>query len=210
MRKFQVICLYIALFLFSEVCFARADVPIKMEIGECRFSISDAFHGSITKPREENDFRFAGYEAGVRVNGVVRSFGFNFSCQEMGDDNIEVPEKFGGRFNATLNKWMPDFGDASADDVVRLKRVTKTFPLTSKNAKGFYTIQDDLDGELSRRMRHISYCLIRGAMAVCGDGVVMRLADSKSDMLNYALQVLRSIKFEDKEDSSRERFNQGQ
>lgn len=200
--------IYIVFLFFAEICSARADTSILIEIGECRFRISDSFHGSITDPKPENDFRYAGYDASVRVADVVKSFGLNFSCQKIEDDDVEVSARFGGRFNAYLNRWVPDFGDASAHDVVNLKRLTKTFPLTSKNSKGFYTIQDDLDGELSRRMRHISYCLIRGAAAVCGDGVVKRLADSKSDMLPYVLQVLRSIKFEDKEGSSRERINQ--
>ncbi|WP_209938202.1 hypothetical protein [Paraburkholderia sp. LEh10] len=99
--------------------------------------------------------------------------------------------------NPQTKKWVSDFEDASGDEVSQLRPVTKTFPLSSKNGNGFYTIQDDLNGEPFRRMRHITYCLFHEAKAIRGDGEVKRLTDAKGDMLPYALSILRSIEFID-------------
>ncbi|MFC6950187.1 hypothetical protein ACFQI9_37465 [Paraburkholderia dipogonis] len=170
---------------------------ITMHIDTCNFSLMDVFHGLIIEPTADNGFKYAGYEAKVHLNGGVKSFGFEMTCRGRFANKNQVAIEFGARFDAKERKWVPDFGDASEDEISDLKDVTKTFPLDSRNSSGFYTIQDDQDGEPSRRMRHISYCLFHETKAICGDGQVKRLVDAKSDMLPYALKILRSVEFSD-------------
>jgi hypothetical protein len=172
-----------------------AIVPVQIE--SCKFSFRDFVRGSIIEPRVENEFKSAAYAAKIHVNGSEKSFGFDITCHAKFHNENEVSTRFGGRFNKNEKKWIPDFGDASENDILELEKVTKTFSLDSRNGHGFYTIQDDLDGEPSRRVRHISYCLFHETNAVCGYGQVKRLVDAKSDMLPYALRILRSVEFTD-------------
>lgn len=179
--------------------------PTTLKIQSCDFRFSDFFHGTVTQPGSENDFRSAGYSAKITISRSEQSFGFNFTCHSDFNDKNEIAMQFAGRLNPDAKQWVSDFGDASSEDISHLIPATKTFPLSSKNGTGFYTIQDDLDGEPTRRMRHISYCLFHEAKAICGDGEVMRLADVKSDMLSYALQILRSVEFKDRPATTKNR-----
>jgi hypothetical protein len=177
---------------------ASQDKPtstVTIQLQSCNLRFLDIYRGSITQPRKENDFKAAGYTAKIRRSGAQKTFGFSFMCQAEFNDINQVATHFAGRFNPETRQWVSDFGDAPDGEISRLRFATKTFPLSSKNGNGFYTIQDDLDGEPFRRMRHISYCLFRESKAVCGDGEVKRLADAQGDMLSYALSILRSVEF---------------
>jgi hypothetical protein len=168
---------------------------VVMQVQSCNFAFKDFFHGSISKPGVDNEFRAAGYSANIPVRGSSKTFGFDLTCHEHFSNVNEVASHFGGRLNNKTSIWTSDFGEASKKDIVQLRLVTKTFPLKSKNGHGFYTIQDDLDGEPKRRLRHLSYCLFHAEKALCGYGVVKRLIDSKSDMLPYARGILRTVEF---------------
>jgi hypothetical protein len=184
-------------------CFAGVQAPpspqdtVTLTVGSCFFSLKDLYNGKITLPRVENDFKFAGYEAAVKATNLDEHFGFYFSCHDNIQSMNDVASKFGGRYDSKKNRWVPDFDDAPKQDIARLRSVTKIFAFNSVNGHGFYTIQDELDGEPYNRMRHISYCLFYEKKGVCGDGQVKRLSDPRSDMLSYALKILRSIEFTD-------------
>ena len=178
---------------------SRDTSPVRMDlqVQSCDFNFTDAFSGVINKPNKDNNFGSAGYSATIHVSGAKESFGFDFTCYSQFRDLNEVATDYGGHFEPRQKKWISDFPGAPADEASRLREVTKTFPLNSKNGHGFYTIQDETIGEPYLRMRHISYCLFHGTKAVCGNGQVKRLVDAKSDMLPYALSILRSVEFTD-------------
>ncbi|MBP0592067.1 hypothetical protein J8I87_20510 [Paraburkholderia sp. LEh10] len=196
--KFTIsVCVIASLLPFTAESRDTSVLDVGLQVQSCVFRFKDALDGSVNRPSEENNFEWAGYSATVKVSGEEESFGFNFSCHSNFSDINEVATDYGCYFNSEQNKWLPAFPGASPDEVSRLRKVTKTFPLTSKNGHGFYMIQDETVGEPDRRVRHISYCLFHETKAICGLGEVKRLVDAKSDMLPYALRILRSVEFLD-------------
>lgn len=175
---------------------------VVLQVKSCKFRFQDTLESLITTPRKENDFQSAGYSAVVHIASMEKTFGFNFSCHSQFRDENEVAADYGGYLKPGQSKWISAFPGASPDEVSRLRKVTKTLPLISRNGRGFYTIQDETVGEPARRVRHFSYCLFHKAQAICGDGEVKRLADTKSDMLPYALSILRNIEFIDSPSAS--------
>ncbi|MGY6158002.1 hypothetical protein [Paraburkholderia strydomiana] len=197
-RKFA-ICAFLA--AATAPCTARPPYmhhsALRMQVQSCNFLLTDALHGSISTPSQENNFESGGYSATMRVFGSEKSFGFNFLCHSQFKNVNEIAENYGGHFEFVTDKWVPFFPGASADEISRLRKVTKIFSLDSKNGHGFYMIQDETVGEPHRRVRHFSYCLFHETKAICGLGDVKRLADAKSDMLPYALRILKSVEFTD-------------
>lgn len=193
------LCAYVAAALVPCTGHSKDVSPstVRLHVQSCDFQFKDTFHGSISAPSNANKFESADYYATMRVGGTEQSLAFNFSCRSEFRDVNEVAIDYGGHLQPVTKKWIPAFPGASVDEVSRLKEVTKTFPLDSANGHGFYMIQDETVGEPNRRVRHFSYCLFHETKAICGDGQVKRLVDAKSDMLPYALKILRSVEFSD-------------
>ena len=170
---------------------------VRVQIQSCDFTFKDPFHGSIDRPKEANNFKYAGYSTTVHVGRQQRSFGFNFACHSAYAEPNQVAMQYGGRFSVTGKKWIADFQGATPDEVPLLSKATVTRQLESKNASGFYQVQEDTDGDPMLRSRHISYCLFHERDAICGFGEIRRRSGVKDDVLSYALQILQSIEFID-------------
>jgi hypothetical protein len=75
--------------------------------------------------------------------------------------------------------------------------------LRAKNSEGAIIADDDLIGEPARRSRRLSFCLRKPPVTLCGSSEeVKRLNDPRSNLLPYALLILRSIRFENAERGS--------
>jgi hypothetical protein len=112
------------------------------------------------------------------------------------------------RLDKEAGKWVRDmsgyyeraYADSSSLTSAERSATEKSihvFSVTSVNARGFAVSQDDIMGEPRRRIRHFYYCLIKPPKALCGDGQVGQLANPKTDLTAYALQIIRSIEFLD-------------
>jgi hypothetical protein len=112
---------------------------------------------------------------------------------------------FFGLYDAVHQTWNVDFayldlasGSPALTDaeLAREKAAYKIFPIQAKNSTGAAITEDDLIGEPAKRVRRFSFCLRKPPVALCGSSQqVKRLADPKSDVLPYMLEVIQSIEF---------------
>ncbi|WP_157378212.1 hypothetical protein [Burkholderia ubonensis] len=150
--------------------------------------------GEVMYPREENDFKFAGYNEVVNSeNG--RHFGFSIGCSDRIEDKNEIAKEHGGSYDDKKKRWAAYYVDDR--DRKLLAPVTRIYSLASLNGDGFVRVTDDIVGEPSQRTRALSYCLFHDNKAICGEGQVMRLTEPKYNFLPAALKVLRSVQFVD-------------
>lgn len=167
----------------------------EIDVQSCKLLIKPSVHGEIMSPREENDFKFAGYSETLNSNGVKQRFGFSIGCVDGVTDKSEVAKEHGGYFEPEKKKWAAYYVDDQ--DKEQLASVTHIYAITAVNGNGFARTTDDVIGDPRQRARSLSYCLFSGTKAICGEGQVMNLPDPKANFLPTVFNVLRSVEFVD-------------
>ncbi|MGQ7940051.1 hypothetical protein [Paraburkholderia sp. D1E] len=194
----------VALILFVVALSSYANVKLKaanergeIEIQTCKISITPSARGEIMKPREENDYKFAGYSETLESNGIRQRFGFSIGCADRIADRNDVAKEHGGYFDPERKRWVAYYLDEQDKD--SLAPATHIYAIHTSNASGFARTTDDVIGDPRHRARALSYCLFHDhdAKAICGEGQVMNLSDQKANFLPTALKILRSVEFVD-------------
>lgn len=189
------IVFFVALSSFANEKLKAASERIEIEVQACKFFITPSAHGEVTIPREENDYKFAGYSEALDSNGVSQRFGFSIGCVDRVTDRNDVAKEHGGYFDPEKKAWVAYFLDEQ--DKGSLAPATHIYAVHTSNASGFARTTDDVIGDPRQRARALSYCLFHDAKAICGDGQVMNLSDQKANFLPTALKILRSVEFVD-------------
>ncbi|MEX3954080.1 hypothetical protein AB4Y40_41160 [Paraburkholderia sp. EG287B] len=160
---------------------------------KCVISVKDYFKGHLASGMPLN----ASYwTEEPPVKAPMLKFGINFVCTRLMDQSKEeIARQHGAVYDGNRKNWVPYF-DSERNEKL-LSEFTKVGNLDAVNGNGFYVIQDDRDGDPAQRERYLSFCIFHGAIALCGGEPVMYLSDPKSNLLPYALDILRSVEFID-------------
>lgn len=172
----------------------RESSRLVVDMGQnCIISVKDYFKGHLVSGMPLN----ASYwTENPPVKMLISKFVVNFVCASlMSQSKDEIARQHGAVYNVNGKTWVPYFD--SERDAKLLGDFTKVGSLESVNGSGFYVIQDDRDGDPAQRERYLSFCIFHEVIALCGGEPVMYLSDPKGDLLPYALDILRSVKFID-------------
>lgn len=204
-EKLSALALLFAMLCPTSVAFAQSTAEVKtkvlsVDMGQpgCAISVVDYYGGHLDSRMQKT----AGYWVDAPpVHSTRGKLGVNFECQ-VGTDFDNAAQAFGASWDTNKNIWKLYY---KGDDEKILSHVSRIYQLKSKNAVGFLTTTDQINGEEGRRVRFYSFCLFHNKAAVCGDGQSMKLEDPKSDYLPYILRILRGVSFIDtpKDDSNR-------
>lgn len=176
-----------ALILFAVALSGYANVKLKaasergeIEVQTCKVSITPSARGEIMKPREENNYKFAGYSETLDSNGISQRFGFSIGCVDRIADRNEVAKEHGGYFDPEKKAWVAYYVDEQDKD--SLAPATHIYAIHTSNASGFARTTDDVIGDPRQRARALSYCLFHDAKAICGEGASYEFIRSKGKL----------------------------
>ena len=125
-------------------------------------------------------------------NPNFQPFYLGFTCCAA-DDGIAT--KGWATYDDSSKKWKINLSPHDAEMFVNAH---KTYQIKALNAQGWAVTINDVTGDEQWRQRHLHYCLIKDAKAVCGNGEMGYLRSGrKGNLTPYALQILRSIEFID-------------
>jgi hypothetical protein len=179
----------------TDSTFSAAE-PSKLVVNmgqQCVISVKDYFKGHLASGMPLNASYWTDKPA---VKTLMSKFGVNFVCASLIDKSKEeIARQHGAVYDGNKKTWIPYF--ASERDAKLLDTFTKVDNLEAVNGNGFYSIQDDRDGDPGQRERYLSFCIFHKAMAVCGGEPVMYLSDPNGNLLPYVLDILRSVEFVD-------------
>ncbi len=174
-------------------------IATTLEIQQCRMRLIDIYNGEILKPRIENDFKYGGYSATVKLSQSKNSyrFGFSLSCQSSDDpivnSRLAQQNPKTGVWEKDLEKW---FGKLTPEERRVLDKATRVFNLKAPNSSGYAFTEEATTGDEFGRERRMIFCLFHPPKAICGGGVVGVLRDgSKGDLTQHALKIIQSIEF---------------
>jgi hypothetical protein len=127
--------------------------------------------------------------------------GLRFECKDLKKYSIdEIARQYGAiPDNSSREGWSAYY--ESREDEVILHNFTQIHALNAVNSRGFYITQDDNVGDPIFRVRALSYCLFHDKVAVCGTWSIMKLKNPKGSLLNDVLNVLRTVRFVDSQQS---------
>lgn len=187
--------LFLVFFCFASVAFGQSTIKTKakvltVDMGQpgCVISVVDYYGGHLDSRMKKT----AGYWVDVSpVHSTLGKLGVNFECQ-VGADLDGAAQAFGASWDSNRKTWRIYY---KGDDEKILSHVSRIYQLKSKNAVGFLTTTDQINGEESQRVRFYSFCLFHEKSAVCGDGQSMKLEEPRGDYLPYILHILRSVEF---------------
>ena len=134
-------------------------------------------------------------------NPNFQPFYLGFTCYAADKKRLSQGEPV--RYNDQTKKWERDITNRfeswySEEGKKELDRASHFYELNAINANGYAYTEDDTIGDEQWRQRHLHYCLIKDAKALCGNGDMGYLRNGeKWDLTPYALQILRSIEFID-------------
>ncbi|WP_155741065.1 hypothetical protein [Burkholderia diffusa] len=104
-------------------------------------------------------------------------------------------------FDENGKQWKEDFSALSAEDLALLKPVTRIFPLEAANSTGIAATQEQVNGDPKTRDRRFAFCLRHPPVMLCGGTAqIARPFCQESDLLPFALTVVKSIEFIDAPD----------
>lgn len=170
--------------------------PLRLAVqmgGGCAVSIIDPYHGH--------------FESGMPLHATywtdkppiptkINDFSVNMICEDATGESVDdIATKYGATYDQTAGKWRAHYVDDQ--DQALLSPVTHIYEVKSTNGSGFARTTDDVVGDTDQRVRSLSYCVFHENRAVCGNGQVMKLSDSKGNLLPFVMNVLRSIEFQD-------------
>ncbi|ACC75187.1 hypothetical protein PPMP20_01805 [Paraburkholderia phymatum] len=173
---------------------ATAGAKLAVNMGEgCAISVADLFAGHLASGMAMNASYWTDRPP---VKTTIGDFAVNFVCSHATETSKEqVANQHGATYDNSANRWTLYF--ESARDRHMLSPVTHIHIIKALNSSGFYTTQDDVDGDPKQRVRFFSYCLFHDSLAICGSGQVMRLSEPKGNLLPYVLDILRTVEFVD-------------
>ena len=134
-------------------------------------------------------------------NPNFQPFYLGFTCYAADKKRLSQGEPV--RYNDQTKKWERDITNRfeswySEEGKKELDRASHFYELNAMNANGYAYTEDDTIGDEQWRQRHLHYCVIKDAKALCGNGDMGYLRNGKKwDLTPYALQILRSIDFSD-------------
>ena len=174
-------------------------VPKKAEVkqvtvGEgglsCPIRISDIYGGHLTPTRYVLD------HFPSRKNGL-RELYIQLSCVSSTDEET-IRSFVPATFDEDTRQWKEDFSAASSEDLAVLKSVTQIFSLHAVNSSGIAVTQDAVNGDERTRDRRFAFCLRHPPVTLCGGtSQIARPYYKNSDLLPFALGIVRSIEFLD-------------
>lgn len=173
---------------------ATMGARLAVNMGEgCAISVADVFGGHLASGMTMN----ASYWTdNPPVKTKIGDFVVNFVCSHVTETSKEqVANQHGATYDNNANSWTLYY--ESVRDRRVLSSVTHIRSLKAPNSSGFYTTQDDVDGDPKQRVRFFSYCLFHDSQAICGRGQIMRLSEPKGNLLPYMLDILRTVEFVD-------------
>ncbi|MFL9927374.1 hypothetical protein PQR62_24080 [Herbaspirillum lusitanum] len=178
----------------SEAIVRRANLGSRCHV-EAAIPFRGTMGGSYSVRRQSNGGGFSISEFPKKISNG--SLSVNMMCFNITD--LHFPRDTSVRFDENTQTWKKDFSERdyvnSAENRRRLNAASRVYTIHAKNSTGYVYTENDLTGEESRRDRNMSFCLLRPPKALCGNGIVMRLSDPKSDTLPYVFQILKSMEF---------------
>jgi len=156
----------------------------------CRISISDPYGGRLTPTRYVLD------HFPSRKNGLGELY-IQLSCVSSTDGET-IRSFVPATFDEDTSQWKEDFSATSTEDLAVLKPVTLIFPLHAANSSGIAVTQDAVNGDERTRDRRFAFCLRHPPVMLCGGtSQIARPYYKNSDLLPFALDIVRSIEFVD-------------
>jgi hypothetical protein len=188
-----VLCLSLGIGADVRAAAKKAEVK-QVTVGEdelsCPIRISDPYGGRLTPTRYVLD------HVPCRGNGP-RELYIQLSCVSSADG--ETLRSFvPATFDQDTSQWKEDLSATSTEDLAMLKPVTQIFPLQAANSSGIAVTQEAVNGDERTRDRRFAFCLRHPPVMLCGGtSQIARPYYKNSDLLPFALRIVRSIEFVD-------------
>ncbi|WP_155623896.1 hypothetical protein [Burkholderia territorii] len=160
---------------------------------QCPIRLVDPYNARVTETRYVLD------HFPYRRTGIGELY-LQFECVNSNDAEA-IRNIVPASFDENGKQWKEDFSALSAEDVALLKPVTRIFPLEAANSTGIAVTQEQTNGDPKTRDRRFAFCLRRPPVMLCGGTPqIARPFYQKSDLLPFALTVVKSIEFIDAPD----------
>ncbi|WP_156443089.1 hypothetical protein [Burkholderia sp. RF4-BP95] len=160
---------------------------------QCPIRLVDPYNARVTETRYVLD------HFPYRRTGLGELY-LQFECANSNDAEA-IRNIVSASFDENGKQWKEDFSALSAEDVALLKPVTRIFPLEAANSTGIAVTQEQTNGDPKTRDRRFAFCLRHPPVMLCGGTPqIARPFYQKSDLLPFALTVVKSIEFIDAPD----------
>lgn len=160
---------------------------------QCPIRLADPYNARVTETRYVLD------HFPYRRTGLGELY-LQFECVNSNDAEA-IRNIVPASFDENRKQWEEDFSALSAEDVALLKPVTRIFPLEAANSTGIAVTQEQTNGDPKTRDRRFAFCLRHPPVMLCGGTPqIARPFYQKSDLLPFALTVVKSIEFVDMPD----------
>jgi len=170
----------------DEVITVPRRLLVSTDGNTCPITFEDPYDGRVTNSRYVTDNI---YKPGNHGGELY----LEFKCISSGDTD-QIKHTLSARYNERLQKWTQD-----VDGLLPIEKLTtRNFPVKAVNSDGFAVTYDAINGDPKTRSRAFAFCLRRPPVLLCGSTPdIARPSYRQSDLLPFALKLVRSIEFSD-------------
>lgn len=170
----------------DEVMTVPRQMLVTTDGNTCPITFEDPYGGRVTNRRYVTDNL---YKPGNHRGELY----LEFKCIDSGDKD-QIKHTLSARYNEQQHKWTQD-----VDGLLPMEKLTiRNFPVRAVNSDGFAVTYDAINGDPKTRSRAFAFCLRRPPVMLCGSTPdIARPYYRQSDLLPFALKLVRSIEFGD-------------
>ncbi|WP_062090385.1 hypothetical protein [Caballeronia udeis] len=170
----------------DDVVTVRRQMLVSTDGNTCPITFEDPYGGRATNSRYVTD--------NLHKPGNHRGeLYLQFKCISSGDTD-QIKHTLSAGYDERQQKWTRD-----VDGLLPVEKLTtRNFPVRAVNSDGFAVTYDAINGDPKTRSRAFAFCLRRPPVMLCGSTPdIARPYYRQSDLLPFALKLVRSIEFGD-------------